>query len=284
MDTRVCAVVVTYNRLALLKECIESLMSQSYRNFDIVVVNNGSTDGTKDYIDSVEHVIPIHQDNLGGAGGFYAGMKYASEHDYDAAWLMDDDGVCDKDELKNLLFYADKYHLDVANALVVSKEDSSRLYDGSSFDCEQMANKEVVIGKTRAFNGTLIRKSVLEKIGFVKKELFIYGDDREYIARVDKYGLKRGTVLSAIHYHPDFKGEMKWLIPCLHVGKVYEKSGKFEPFFYRNLGYLYAEYKTMSWLKYFLYYLSRLDFNHVRMILHHFNQGRKGIFDLNNTI
>ena len=284
MNKKVCAVVVTYNRLCLLRKCIDSLLSQSYRNFDIVVVNNGSTDGTKDYLDSIERVISIHQENLGGAGGFYAGMKYAYEQGYDAVWMMDDDGICDKNELKHLVYYADKYHLDVANALVVSKDDPFRLYDGSSFDRELMTNKEVVIGKTRAFNGTLIQKSVLEKLGLVKKELFIYGDDREYIARVDKYGLKRGTILSAIHYHPEFKGEKKWLVPCFHIGKIYEKNGKFEPFFYRNLGYLYAEYKIMSWLKYFLYYLSRLDFNHVNMILHHFNQGRKGIFDLNNTI
>lgn len=73
---QVLAIVVTFNRLQCLKECLTALDSQTSKDFDILVINNGSTDGTKEFLDSRDDLLKIHQDNLGGAGGFYAGMKY----------------------------------------------------------------------------------------------------------------------------------------------------------------------------------------------------------------
>ena len=80
-NTFVACVVVTYNRLGCLKQCLNALRNQSCQQFDIIVVNNGSTDGTKEFLDSQKDIIVIHQQNLGGAGGFYAGMKYMMEHE-----------------------------------------------------------------------------------------------------------------------------------------------------------------------------------------------------------
>lgn len=277
MNRKVCAVVVTYNRLTLLKECINSLMSQSYRNFDIVVVNNGSTDGTKDYIDSVEHVIPIHQDNLGGAGGFYAGMKYAYEQGYNAIWMMDDDGICDKDELKYLLEFSDKLHLMIANAMVVAIENHDRYFNGKKINPSTLKD-EVILNRTSPFNGTLIYRAVVDKIGYVKKEMFIYGDEREYLARAKKAKLSCGTVIKAVHYHPMFKGDVKWIVPVLNVGRIYLKSPNFSNIYYRNLGYLFAEYRIMTWMKYALYYLTRLQFASFVTLMKSFNRGRKAVF------
>ena len=49
-NKKVIAVIVTYNRKELLKECINALLQQDYNNCDILVVDNASTDGTKDFI------------------------------------------------------------------------------------------------------------------------------------------------------------------------------------------------------------------------------------------
>lgn len=60
MDKKVTAVVVTYNRKTLLKECIESLLAQTYKNLDILVIDNASTDGTEDFVKkSIIHVSPM---------------------------------------------------------------------------------------------------------------------------------------------------------------------------------------------------------------------------------
>ena len=108
MNGKVGIVVVTYNRLALLKEVIASLRAQTYLERDIVVVNNGSTDDTSQWLADQSDLIVISQDNCGGAGGFYSGMKYVAENGYDFCWIMDDDVICNDDALEKLY---ESYHL-----------------------------------------------------------------------------------------------------------------------------------------------------------------------------
>ena len=59
-----------------MKICVETVRKQTYKYFNILVVNNGSTDGTKEWLVQQADIITINQENLGGAGGFYTGMKY----------------------------------------------------------------------------------------------------------------------------------------------------------------------------------------------------------------
>ena len=87
----ITAVVVTYNRLELLKRVITALKSQTVPVDKIIVINNGATDGTKEWLDSQDSLIAIHQDNVGGAGGFYRGIKEALTTKADWIWCMDDD-------------------------------------------------------------------------------------------------------------------------------------------------------------------------------------------------
>ena len=82
MSNEVGIVVVTYNRLELLKEVVESLRQQTFRDFQIVVVNNGSTDNTSEWLTNQKDIYTINQENLGGAGGFFTGMKYVAENGF----------------------------------------------------------------------------------------------------------------------------------------------------------------------------------------------------------
>ena len=79
MKQNIYAVVVTYNRLSLLKRAINYLQSQTLPLCGIVVVNNGSTDGTREWLDQQQGLTIVHQNNVGGSGGFYTGMKTAYE-------------------------------------------------------------------------------------------------------------------------------------------------------------------------------------------------------------
>ena len=68
-------VVVTYNRLDLLKECVQAIEKQTYPVSNFFIIDNCSTDNTWNYLKSIrnEKIIPIHLDkNLGGAGGYSA--------------------------------------------------------------------------------------------------------------------------------------------------------------------------------------------------------------------
>ena len=88
---RVAAVVVTYNRWALLQQCLRALSEQTTPLAAIWVIDNASTDGTGEAIRKLELPNLIYRNtghNLGGAGGFAYGTREAALAGYDALWLF----------------------------------------------------------------------------------------------------------------------------------------------------------------------------------------------------
>ena len=200
MDKKsICAVVVTYNRKALLLRCLQALEMQRYALEHIVIVDNASTDGTVDflrqqgYLENSSVTFLSLPENQGGAGGFHAGIKYAYEQGYDYIWLMDDDGVPDNDCLGELVKFIkdDNYIgplvLDIDNPLNLTftlrlpntNKVLSNLDDIKRFD-------KIIPDIVMPFNGILFSRNIVDKIGFPKKDYFIWGDDMEYTWRASK--------------------------------------------------------------------------------------------------
>ena len=103
MKSPVAAIVVTYNRLELLRQCVEALRAQT-TVCDILIVDNASTDGTAQWLASQPDLhCRSTGSNLGGAGGFHFGMRWAVEDSYAYVWLMDDDTLPKPDALQKLL-------------------------------------------------------------------------------------------------------------------------------------------------------------------------------------
>ena len=283
----VLCIVVTYNRLECLKECLSALSRQSCNDFDILVVNNGSTDGTKEFLESQEGLLTIHQTNLGGAGGFYAGMRYGFDNDYQWVWLMDDDGIPAPTQLEELLKYQDKsWYL---NALVICKDDHSQFAFpplDASVTIASVKKNTLIEGFCHPFNGTLYKKDLIERIGFIKKEMFIWGDEKEYTARAIKAGIVPVTVTSAIHYHPKEKATKVYALPLWHHPKteVLLKPVKMSRYYYRNLGYIDATYRTK--LKSFklilmhtFYFARTLKLSELRKFYRYYFAGRKNNYN-----
>lgn len=103
---KISAVVVTYNRINLLKRTVDCLRANGTVN-EIVVVNNGSTDGTAEWLDTQADIHVIHQENVGGSGGFYTGIDYAYNSGADWIWCMDDDVFPRADCMERLLEHID---------------------------------------------------------------------------------------------------------------------------------------------------------------------------------
>lgn len=286
---RVAVVVVTYNRLQDLKICIDAIGKQTFTDFDIIVVNNGSTDGTKEYLEKQDNVISIHQDNVGGAGGFYTGMKYMYDNGYEWLLMMDDDGIPAPRELEELLnaydeAFAINNHDVILNALVINKENrdfTAFLWARGSNRSNNIAElqKEKFILDIHPFNGTLIKREVIENIGFIKREMFIWGDEEEYITRARSKGILSYTVTSAIHYHPKEKGLKGYLLPWTKKYYILIKPVKMSHYYYRNKGYIYSTYKEKhSHIFPFLmantvYDLTRLRFREIFKLYKYFYRG-----------
>ncbi len=214
---RIVAVVVTYNRLALLTRLLARL-AEVPQLAEVVVVDNASSDGTREWLAGVEGgdagtpVLSLAMErNRGGAGGFHAGLDAAVDRGADLVWLMDDDGLPEPDCLDRLLQH--RTTLDFWGPVVVDEADPDRLVfpirlPGRATVVHQMADvraaavdgliRDVVI----PFNGVLVTRDLVERIGLVREDFFIWGDDHEYRLRAERAGARIATVVDAAVHHP----------------------------------------------------------------------------------
>ena len=220
---KVTAVVVTYNRKVLLEKVIRSLLMQTVEIGRIIIVNNGSTDGTGEWLAAEYGNDPrfdvVTQENVGGSGGFHRGIKEAAELETDWIWCMDDDVFPTPSCLETLLAYASR--IEGAGILCPHRLMSGRAFTGkartlnlSNPFCdmhndmvtpEMVENAEWVEIEGMAFEGPLIRREVVERIGLPNRDLFILYDDTDYSYRAVRAGYKVAVVRDALMEKHDFQ-------------------------------------------------------------------------------
>lgn len=215
LSERVCAIVVTYNRKDLLRICLDALHVQTQLVADILVVDNASTDGTKQMlVEQFPHVQVLSlSHNGGGAGGFHAGIEWAYQRDFDWLWLMDDDGRPAPDCLSRLLEQQQPH-----SVLVPIQQDSRGdcygicEWQGTNVNVtyEVIAQKRPYIGPyVFAFVGPLVPRTVVQQVGLPNKDFFIWYDDIEYALRIiAKPTMAIRVVPDAVFFH-DFGGSVK---------------------------------------------------------------------------
>lgn len=201
----IVSLIVTFNRKLLLEECIQSLLNQSYNISKILIIDNASSDGTeemlinKGYIKLAKIKYIKLPNNIGGAGGFYEGIKYINENiNYDWIWLMDDDTIPKYDALEKLVesmkilykenigFLCSKVISE--NNLMMNVPSISKNKDISNYYIwPKYLEHGIVEIDNATFVSILINKNAIKKIGYPFKEFFIWGDDTEYTLRITKY-------------------------------------------------------------------------------------------------
>jgi rhamnopyranosyl-N-acetylglucosaminyl-diphospho-decaprenol beta-1,3/1,4-galactofuranosyltransferase len=206
---RVVAVVVTYNRKELLTRCLNALLDQSIPLSTILVIDNASTDGTKEHLaragllerPSVEY--RTMTSNLGGAGGFQKGFEAARAEGFDLLWVMDDDGMPDRDCLKQLLAVDG----DARAPVILDDKDSGRTAffyeaDGRHTNVAQHVQGARAVLPLHPFNGVLLSARLVEAIGVPDGRFFLWGDEIEYRQRWLASGFAEMVAPAAIFYHP----------------------------------------------------------------------------------
>lgn len=201
---KTAAIVVTYNRKELLQECIASILAQTRPVDRILIINNHSTDGTEKLFEPGQPLYheknELHtmEENLGGAGGFYEGMRIASQQDYDQVWIMDDDSIPEPDALEEL-FNAKEALKDeqvgylasavfgpngeAMNVPVINLKKSENGYA----DWYRHLDEGIVRIRHATFVSLLIPTDAIRRIGLPVTDYFIWGDDTEYTQRLGKY-------------------------------------------------------------------------------------------------
>lgn len=254
MNDTVCAVVVTFNRKELLIKCMDSLINQTLKPQAIYIVDNNSTDNTPELLYEHNYItrIPASTDkitstqttldniiiryihlpeNIGGAGGFYHGVKQAYNDNYDWVWIMDDDALATTTCLEKLKPY---YHMDDTVALAslkVDLEDNILYHHRGYFNFKHGLPIQEHITKEdtqceykdidmASFVGLLVNKKAIKEIGFPKKEFFIHTDDLEYCIRIRTVGKIKLINNSIIkHAEGSIKGTFKKTVLGISVDR-----------------------------------------------------------------
>jgi len=202
------------------------------------------------------HYVRMHE-NTGGAGGFYEGVKRGYERGYDWLWLMDDDAEPKEDALEKLLLKNSEDVLCLCPLIVNKKNNKVQNYHHKIFNfymhdiplsnntnIEHYQNKIFDI-KANAFVGPLIKRKAIDFVGFPNSDLFIWGDDTEYIYRISTKG-RVVLVGSSIILHK--------ASPIIQRNKV-DKNQVWKTYYYfRNKIFFIKQYSKYNILAYSYYF------------------------------
>lgn len=250
MDNKVSAIVVTFNRLKLLKENLKALEEQGPYLNHIIVINNMSTDGTMEYlkkfINDEKYIVVNMNDNLGGAGGFNAGLKKGMAETQDEYfWLMDDDTIPLKDSLKELMNGANllknKFGYLCSNVKWIDGSASNIPATDSRWS--ELLDYGLVATKEATFVSFLVNREAVKKVGYPITEIFIWGDDTEYSLRLKNY-MSGYMVINSNILH---KSQQITFAQSI----VTDNSNKLPRYFYkvRNLIYIRHRYYNERFFK-----------------------------------
>lgn len=244
----VIAVIVTYNRLELLKKCIEKLRTQTVQ-CDYMLIDNASTDGTCEWAHQQTDIQYYNTEtNIGGAGGFNLGMRHAAELGYEWIWIMDDDTLPDPNALE-ILLEADR----VLNGNYGWLSSKCLWTDGTlcPMNLQRISpyreitiaegTREYLPAQMASFVSLFLRKGTVLKYGVPIRDFFIWVDDWEYTRRISMeqkcYVITGSVVVHAMRNNS--------------IVNIATDSPERLPryrYFYRNDVYLYRREGLLGWI------------------------------------
>lgn len=201
-------VLVTFNRLDKLKKSLEQIINQTRKPEAMVIVNNASTDGTKEYLEawsqnSYGFAVEILNlpSNTGGSGGFYSGLEAVLKYSVDWIWLQDDDVYANSNAFEiamntipkigdnNIVAIGSKVITRGEVSLVHRRYIAKRFLDIKEANCPLSSyTNEFFKVDLITFAGGFIKKSAVELVGLPERDFFIWQDDTEYCYRLNKIG------------------------------------------------------------------------------------------------
>lgn len=200
-------VVVTYNRLSLLKECLHAVSSQTRRPDRIIVVDNCSTDGTAEFLKGSAAELGLQvvsmPKNVGGSGGFSRGLKESVLAGADYTWMMDDDTIPASDQLERFEeVVKTRENVGYVYGLVNWTDGQPHQMNRPNLDKKKAAEKDGCVPCVSAsFVSILISTQAVLKVGLPIKEFFIWCDDVEYTCRISHAGFPCYYVPQAVAHH-----------------------------------------------------------------------------------
>ncbi|GBF80945.1 glycosyltransferase family 2 protein [Aphanothece sacrum] len=219
MNPKILIIILNWNGKKDTLECLESSTKIDYDNYEIVVVDNGSTDDSvKSIREKYSHIKIIENNaNLGYAEGNNVGIRYALSENTDYILLLNNDTIVDKNLLTNFIkasenypkagiFGAKIYYFDTPNKIWFAggtwqlEKAKSEHIGGNEIDDSGFWNdvKEVDYACGCAL---LIKSEVIQKIGLLESRFFLTWEELDWCYRAKKLGYQSLIVPSAKVWH-----------------------------------------------------------------------------------
>ena len=213
-------VICTYDKREFVVNCIESVLGSTFKNFDLIVVDNASVDDTVPVIQekySEKLTLLVNPENLGGSGGFNRGMQHAMDkNQYKYILLLDNDVVVEYSAIEMLYSFMEEHpEAGACGSLVCKMSDPEIIQDfGAMIEPENLGVRplygnqkrseelpEVVVCDYVAACSAIYRVDVLKKTGVINKDLFIYWDDMELSWKIRLAGYKVFAYSRSVVWH-----------------------------------------------------------------------------------
>ena len=237
---KVFIVILNYNGKAVLKNTLESVYKLNYPNYEVVVVDNNSVDGSFEEarISFGKFNFIKNNQNVGFAAGNNVAIKWALEKMADYILLLNNDALIEKDALTNLIKAAQKNDKIGILSPVIYKGNSSQIwFSGGKIDWLRMRTEHLDnIKETQYITGCamLIKKDVFKKIGLLDETFFLYYEDADFSFRAAKNGFKLKIVSEAKVFHFEKSSES--------LNKIYYLVRSGIIFFRKNSNFLFRIY------------------------------------------
>ena len=224
MSKKLAIILVNWNSYELTNDTLQSLYQTSYQDYDIICVDNASTDESLNQLRTNHNKIIVLtcDQNTGFTGGNNKGMQYAIEHGYTYTLLLNNDVAVERDFLEPLVqALDDNKNMGAVQPLIYFHHDRTLIWNaGAKF------NQWLGITKTIGYNkkdaqhtyrnqnqgfaskidwitgcAFMVRTEVLKKVGLLYDPFFIYYEDVDLSFRIKNAGYDLGYVPASVIYH-----------------------------------------------------------------------------------
>ena len=216
---KVLVIIPHYNKLILLKECLYHLNQQSFNNFDVLIVDNGSTDGSAEYIFKIcnenknYHSILLNE-NTGFAYAVNKGFEYSIKNEFAYSILLNNDAYVEDDFIKELFHSINnKNNIFAVSSMMINYHDKDIVDSfgdyytllGWAYQGHIGEKVDNIRHNEECFSAcggaSIYNNSALEKIGLLDENFFAYLEDIDLSYRAKLYGYIIKNCFTARCYH-----------------------------------------------------------------------------------